>query len=135
MTENIIISSVEIIRTVTAIKKLGVSIAIYDFGTEYSSLTYLKNLPLDRLKIDSSFIQHIQSEYDDEVIIRAIISIAKNLNLEVLAEGVETQHQLNFLKNHKCNEIQGFYFSKPLTVIEIEKLFNDIGNKEKMITD
>lgn len=123
LTENIIISSLEVIRTVTALKKLGITIAVDDFGTGYSSLSYLKNLPLDRLKIDGSFIQNIQSETDDEVIIRAIIAVAKKLNLDVLAEGVETQNQLNFLKSQKCDEIQGFYYSKPLTVKELENLF------------
>lgn len=129
LTENIIISSLEVIRKVTALKNLGVTIAIDDFGTGYSSLSYLKKLPLDRLKIDSSFIQHIQSATDDEVIIRAIIAVAKNLNLEVLAEGVETQNQLNFLKNQKCNEIQGFYFSKPLTSKELENLMRHPNKK------
>jgi EAL domain-containing protein (putative c-di-GMP-specific phosphodiesterase class I) len=107
---------------VTDLKKIGVSIAIDDFGTGYSSLSYLKKIPLDRLKIDSSFIQHIKSVSDDEVIIRAVIAMAKNLELEVLAEGVETQLQLDFLKKHACSDVQGFYFSKPLTADELEKV-------------
>ncbi len=121
LTENIIISSVEIVRTVQELKKLGVGITIDDFGTGYSSLSYLKKVPLDRLKIDSSFIQNIPSKTDDEVIIKAIIAFAKNLNLQVLAEGVETRDQLDFLKNQHCNEIQGYYFNKPLTIDELEK--------------
>ncbi len=122
LTENIIVSSAEIVRTIKELKKLGVAIAIDDFGTGYSSLSYLKKLPLDRLKIDGSFIQNIQSELDDEVIIRAIIAVAKNLNLEVLAEGVESHNQLEFLKKQKCDEIQGFYFSKPLSIDDMNKL-------------
>lgn len=134
LTENIIISSFSVINTVTALKELGVAIAIDDFGTGYSSLGYLKNLPLDRLKIDGSFIHNIQSKTDDEVIIRAIISIAKNLNLEVLAEGVETKNQLDYLKKQNCDEIQGFYFSKPLTVREIEKLFENPIDRNKILS-
>lgn len=122
LTENIILSSIEIIRTVKKLKELGVSITIDDFGTGYSSLSYLKKIPLDRLKIDGSFIRNIQSETDDEVIIRAIIAFAKNLNLKVLAEGVETQDQLDFLKIHNCNEIQGYYFDKPLSLQELKDL-------------
>ena len=126
LTENIIISSVEVLRAVTDLKEIGVMIAIDDFGTGYSSLSYLKNLPLDRLKIDGSLVQHIQSANDDEVIIRAIISVAKNLKLDVLAEGVETQNQLNFLKSQHCDEIQGYLLSKPLSTEDIIKLFETV---------
>lgn len=120
LTENVILSNREVIRIVSELKEVGVIIAIDDFGTGYSSLSYLHKIPLDRLKIDSSFIQHIHSANDDEVIIRAVIAMAKNLNLEVLAEGVETSTQLNFLKKYQCNDVQGFYFSKPLTSTEVE---------------
>ncbi len=120
LTENVILSNREIILAVTELKKLGVFIAIDDFGTGYSSLSYLHRIPLDRLKIDSSFIQHIQSANDDEVIIRAIISMAKNLNLEVLAEGVESLDQVNFLKKYECSDVQGYYFSAPLTQEDIK---------------
>lgn len=125
LTENVIISSMDVINTATALKELGVTIAIDDFGTGYSSLSYLKKLPLDRLKIDGSFIKNIKTEDDDEVIIRAIISVANNLHMEVLAEGVETKNQLDFLMNQHCNEIQGFYFSKPLMAKELEKLLRE----------
>lgn len=123
LTENVLISNTSIIDSISELKKMGVFIAVDDFGIGYSSLSYLKKIPLDRLKIDSSFIQHIHSSRDDEVIIRAVIAIAKNLNLEVLAEGVETEIQLNFLKAHECGDVQGFYFSEPLSVTELEKLF------------
>jgi len=125
LTENVIVSTPEIVRAVTELKKIGVTIAVDDFGTGYSSLGYLKKIPLDRLKIDKSFIQHIQFASDDEAIIRAVISMAKNLNLEVIAEGVETQSQLDFLKLNECADVQGFYFSKPLSAQELENLLRD----------
>lgn len=131
LTENVILSNLSIMQEISEIKKLGVSIAIDDFGTGYSSLSYLKKLPLDRLKIDSSFVQHVKSATDDEVIIRAVIAMAKSLNLEVLAEGVETQDQLNFLKKYECGDVQGFYFSKPLTKKDLEEYFK---NPHKMKT-
>lgn len=131
LTENVIISSIEIINTVIELKKLGITIAIDDFGTGYSSLSYLKKIPLDRLKIDSSFIQHIKGAEDDEVIIRAVISMAKSLDLEVLAEGVETQNQLDFLKTHECGDVQGYFLSKPLTVQELEIFLNDPSSIKK----
>lgn len=121
LTENIILSHDEIINTITKMKKLGVIIAIDDFGTGYSSLSYLHKIPLDRLKIDGSFIKHIHSPKDDEVVIRAIIAMAKHLNLEVLAEGVETKEQVNFLKKYDCDDIQGFYFSSPLSSEKVEE--------------
>jgi len=120
LTENVILSNLQVIEVVSKLKKLGVMIAIDDFGTGYSSLSFLHELPMDRLKIDSSFIKHINSSTDDEVIIRSVITMAKNLNLEVLAEGVETEKQLNFLKRNDCADAQGFYFSKPLSANEME---------------
>lgn len=125
LTENVVVSNSEILRTLTELKEIGVMVTIDDFGTGYSSLSYLNRLPLDRLKIDGSFVQHIQSAADDEVIIRAVISMAKNLKLEVLAEGVENIDQLNFLRKNQCGDIQGFYFSKPLSSNEIEKYLAD----------
>lgn len=135
LTENVIVSNIEIINAVIELKKLGVTIAIDDFGTGYSSLSYLKKIPLDRLKIDSSFVQHITNAEDDEVIIRAVISMAKSLNLEVLAEGVETQDQINFLKAHECGDVQGFYFSKPLNIQELEDFLKDSVNTKMAITE
>lgn len=134
LTENVIISHIEIINAVTELKKLGIYIAIDDFGTGYSSLSYLKKIPLDRLKIDSSFIQHIKDATDDEVIIRAVIAMAKSLKLEVLAEGVETQTQLDFLKTNQCGEVQGFYFSKPLTADELKQVLKSSTDMKKIIS-
>ena len=99
--------------------KLGIGISIDDFGTGYSSLTYLKQLPVTELKIDKSFIHDIGKSKNNESIVRAIINLAKTLDLNIVAEGVETQKQLDFLTENKCNIIQGYYFSKPLSASEM----------------
>jgi len=135
LTENVILSNRSVIDVVVKLKKLGVMIAIDDFGTGYSSLSYLEELPMDRLKIDSSFIKHIHSATDDEVIIRAVIAMAQNLHLEVIAEGVETNNQLNFLKKHECGEVQGFYFSKPLSGDEIESYLRDPEKQQDLVNE
>lgn len=122
ITESVIVNNVDTIRVISKLKDLGVIITLDDFGTGYSSLSYLKNIPLDKLKIDKSFINSIQNADDKDVISQAIISIAKNLKLGVLAEGVETLNQVNFLKLHDCTEVQGFYFSKPLSAVALVKL-------------
>jgi EAL domain-containing protein (putative c-di-GMP-specific phosphodiesterase class I) len=96
------------------IKALGISIAIDDFGTGYSSLSYLKNLPMDTLKIDREFIKDIPASRSDMQISSIIIFLAKQLNFKVVAEGVETLEQLNFLKANGCDMAQGYYFSKPI---------------------
>jgi len=125
LTENAVVNNPDIIRSLEELKQLGVVIAIDDFGTGYSSLSYLNKIPLDRLKIDSSFVQHIQSPNGDEAIIRAIVAMAKNMNIEILAEGVETVDQLNFLKSHECTDVQGYYFSRPLTADKFEALLQN----------
>jgi EAL domain-containing protein (putative c-di-GMP-specific phosphodiesterase class I) len=101
VTENVIISNPEIIRTINAISKLGVKIALDDFGTGNPTLSSLTKVHIDRLKIDRSFVESININNSDEIIIQAIISMSHSLNYEVLAEGVETQAQLDFLKNKK----------------------------------
>lgn len=104
------------------IRDLGVSLAIDDFGIAYSSLSRLKQLPINTLKIDRSFISDIGSDSDDEVIVRTIIDMAHNLNLKVIAEGVETEAQFEFVRQHGCDQIQGFLFGKPMPLEELFKL-------------
>jgi EAL domain-containing protein (putative c-di-GMP-specific phosphodiesterase class I) len=96
------------------LRKCGFSLSIDDFGTGYSSLSYLKRLPIETLKIDRSFIVDIHDETDDAAIISATISMANKMKLGIVAEGVETVEQAQFLKEHDCHCMQGFYFSKPL---------------------
>jgi len=123
ITENIIMKEPEyIIEALEQLKKLGVKVAIDDFGTEYSSLNYIKQLPVDKIKIDMSFVQGINKNHKDEAIINVIIVLAKNLGLKVIAEGVETKEQLDFLKEQMCDEIQGYYFYKPMTACQLECL-------------
>ncbi len=103
--------------TMTALnrlKTLGVRLAIDDFGTGYSSLSYLRRFPIDVLKIDQSFIRGLSNDTNDAALVSAIISLGRSLDLNVIAEGVETEEQLAFLKAHQCEEGQGYYFSKAL---------------------
>jgi EAL domain-containing protein (putative c-di-GMP-specific phosphodiesterase class I) len=97
------------------IKKSGINVAIDDFGTGYSILRYLKDLPNPKLKIESSFVQDLNTDLDGKLIVRSIIGLAHNLKLKVIAEGVETAEQLEFLVREGCDEYQGYFFSKPLT--------------------
>jgi diguanylate cyclase (GGDEF)-like protein len=105
------------IKILNELKELGVSISIDDFGTGYSSLSYLKELPIDRIKIDRSFIIDLPHNKDSVSIVKTIIALAKNLNLDIIAEGVETKEQLDFLQKQGCSFIQGYYFSKPLSAM------------------
>ena len=102
------------ISVLAKIKSMGVRLAIDDFGTGYSSLAQIKHFPIDTIKVDRSFIRNIPQDAEDKAITEAIIAMGKTLSLTVVAEGVETIEQLNFLKEHSCDEMQGFYFSKPI---------------------
>ncbi len=115
---SIMANTEEAVRTLEYLEKLGVRLAIDDFGTGYSSLGYLKRFPLDALKIDHSFIRDLTTDGDDATITRTVISMAHNLGLKVIAEGVETEAQLAFLAEHGCDEIQGYHFSRPLAAEE-----------------
>jgi EAL domain-containing protein (putative c-di-GMP-specific phosphodiesterase class I) len=97
------------------VKAMGVELAVDDFGTGYSSLSYLKQMPVDRLKIDQSFVRDIPGSADDCAIVRAILAMASNLDIHVIAEGVESEEQLEFLRAEGCQEIQGFYLSPPIS--------------------
>ena len=115
ITESMLMHNAETaIRTLTALKQMGVTISLDDFGTGYSSLAYLKRFPLDAVKVDRSFVQDIAADSDDASITRAVITMAHHLKLKVVAEGVETPEQLALLISHQCDIIQGYFFSRPL---------------------
>lgn len=115
-----------VIATLQGLKSIGVRISVDDFGTGYSSLSYLRRLPLNALKIDGSFVRdiHATGGPDDGILAKAIISLGHSLHLKVIAEGVETEAQRDFLRAHDCDEIQGYYFAKPLPSQECERYFS-----------
>jgi len=122
LTESCLFSNADVLFSqFDRLKRLGVKLAIDDFGTGYSSLSYLRQFPVTRLKIDKSFIQDVAINADDAAITAAIINMSKALSLKVIAEGVETEAQMSFLQAHHCDQIQGYFFSKPLTVEHLEK--------------
>ncbi|WP_442800718.1 EAL domain-containing protein [Shewanella sp. AS16] len=124
LTESMIMATPQdSVAILTQLKALGLSIAVDDFGTGYSSLSYLKRLPLDTLKIDREFVRDISNDPDDAAITSAIIALAHSLDLKVVAEGVETQEQLNFLAGEGCDQVQGFLFSRPLPASQCLELF------------
>ncbi|HEY3700076.1 MAG TPA: EAL domain-containing protein [Spongiibacteraceae bacterium] len=126
LTESMVMQDhVRTIRTLTAIKQLGVRIAIDDFGVGYSSLAQIKHFPIDTLKVDRSFIRDLPENFEDSAITKAIIAMGKTLSLRVVAEGVETLEQENFLRDNACDETQGFYFSRPVTADKFAKLLHD----------
>lgn len=123
LTESMLVhDTARVLGTLEALKEIGVSLSIDDFGTGYSSLSYLKTFPLDYLKIDRSFVTDLPDDSNGGAIVRAIIDMAHTLGMKVIAEGVETREQLDFLLEHDCDEMQGYYFSKPLPHVELMKL-------------
>lgn len=123
LTETAVMQNPEVaISTLSKINSAGVKLAVDDFGTGYSSLNYLKQLPISKLKIDRSFVKDIGVDQNGEAIVKAILALAHSLNLEVVAEGVEEQSQVNFLRGHDCEVLQGYFFSKPVGVDEVSEL-------------
>ena len=122
LVENIFINSVEIINIINNIKKIGVQLTLDNFGSGNLSLNYLKKITIDYLKIDRSFIENIDTDRNNKIIVESIINIANSLNLKVIAEGIETSKHKTFLQQHKCDYAAGFYFSKPLLADELEEL-------------
>ena len=119
LTETCIMASDEQgLRTLDAIKDLGIQISMDDFGTGYSSLAALRRLPIDELKIDQSFIREMTDDPDDTAIISTIIAMGRSLNLRVIAEGVEEQPQLELLRDSGCHRMQGYLVSRPLTAAD-----------------
>ncbi len=110
------------ISALHSLKKIGIKLAVDDFGTGYSSLAYLKDFPVDRLKIDKAFVHNLENDMSNIAILKAIIVLGQSLGMKVIAEGVETAYQYNFLKTIGCDELQGYYFSKPLPEDEFETL-------------
>jgi len=126
LTESALMSNAEhTIEVLQNIKRLGIRIAIDDFGTGYSSLAYLKRFPIDKLKIDIAFVRDITTNPDDAAICQAIISMAHSLHMQVIAEGVESRAQMALLRRHRCDEIQGFHFSRALPAADLVKLVHD----------
>jgi diguanylate cyclase (GGDEF)-like protein len=126
LTESVIMQNAEFtIEVLSRLQSIGVKIAIDDFGTGYSSLSYLKHFPVNTIKIDRCFVQDITTDRHDATISLAIIDLAHSLNLKVIAEGVETDDQIQFLKEHNCDQFQGYFFSPPLPASEFEKMLVD----------
>jgi EAL domain-containing protein (putative c-di-GMP-specific phosphodiesterase class I) len=123
LTESLMLDSIEeTSKRMEELKKIGVTFSLDDFGTGYSSLIYLKQLPLSQLKIDHSFVHDITTDKNDAILIRTIVGMAENLNLQVIAEGVETEEQLAALYEMGCRMYQGYYFSRPVPLADFEKM-------------
>ena len=132
VTESINVKGIENLLTVLqGIRDLGCKISIDDFGTGQSSLDYIKRFPADRIKIDQSFVRNIGVDPDDEAIVEATISMAHNLNREVIAEGVEDEDQMTFLRRHNCEQLQGYLFCRPLPEASFNRLLEE---REKLVT-
>ncbi|MBF0454458.1 MAG: EAL domain-containing protein [Magnetococcales bacterium] len=134
ITESMVMGDVEeAIDIMNKLRALGVTLAIDDFGTGFSSLNHLKRFPVTTLKIDRSFVQDLTCDPEDDAIVEAVISMAKSLKLNVVAEGVETKKQLGFLEGNNCHSVQGFFFSKPLPSDELLPLFQKRFEKSSLV--
>ncbi len=123
LTESSLMQNTEAtISTLLALKRRGVQLSIDDFGTGYSSLAYLQRFPIDKVKIDIAFVRNITGEFAQSTIAQTIIQMAHSLDLKSIAEGVETVEQLEYLRHHGCDEMQGYLFSRPLPLKEVEDL-------------
>lgn len=123
ITESVAVKEAEtVIRSLRQLKELGVSIAIDDFGSEYSSLGRLRSMPVDRIKMAMCLIQDLPTTPKDEAIAKAILYLARNIGVRVVAEGVETEQQLEFLTRWSCREVQGFYFYRPMPAEKVEEI-------------
>jgi diguanylate cyclase (GGDEF)-like protein len=135
VTESVVMHDIpQAVETMQQLQAMGVQLSIDDFGTGYSSLSALKNFPITRLKIDRSFVQDIPRQEDDTFIVKTVISLAHQLHLKVLAEGVETNEQLDFLVENGCDEIQGYHFSDPVSALAIEKLLRTQARRNRYAT-
>ena len=124
LTEGMLLDDIDdTISTMNALNKIGIQFSLDDFGSGYSSLQYLKRLPVDQLKIDNSFVRDISTDRNDKAIIRTIIAMAQSLDMDVLAEGVETEEQFQLLLNSGCSHFQGYYLGKPIPIEEFEPLY------------
>ncbi|WP_248278192.1 bifunctional diguanylate cyclase/phosphodiesterase [Paenibacillus sp. SZ31] len=123
ITESMMMDAIASIEILNQLTELGIRISLDDFGTGYSSFSYLKMFPIHKVKIDRSFIQDIAVNHSDRAIVSTMITMAKQLNMDVIAEGIETKGQLDILTEQDCNEVQGYYYSKPLPADEVEQIF------------
>lgn len=129
VTESFIMKNVQQSEaTLQQLHAMGISLALDDFGTGYSSLSYLRRFPVDTLKIDQSFVRELPADPDDAAVVNAIIALAQSLQMSITAEGVETQAQLEYLQAHRCSDIQGYYFSRPLPVSTMTQLLQEGRN-------
>jgi len=132
LTESVLMKHVDAAESVLkALRVIGVKVAVDDFGTGNSSLSYLRKFPIDELKIDQSFVRQIATSPDDCLIVTAVIGIGRSLNLRVVAEGVETLEELNFLKARDCDEAQGYYFSRPVPAEKFVALLESAAAVER----
>jgi anti-anti-sigma factor len=131
MTEGVLIDQDEsLTKMMLKLKSMGVKLALDDFGTGYSSLSYIKKFPIDRIKIDQSFVRDVTNDSEDAAIVDAIIYIAHNLKMEVIAEGVETIEQLDFLSSRNCNDFQGYFISRPVPGHQLLAILNTYAERK-----